>query len=136
MKLLYVTSVFSIFFQKRDSSLIGSSDKSSGAKSTSTPSTPQAESGNNVGSRLSHSLPAESSPSADHISEAIEDKDLHEDSLLGQETPLVCNWLLFSFYLNAKYLFLEFVRCHIHLTQQENALVVVVVCKMLYSLLY
>ncbi|XP_057450431.1 kinesin-like protein KIN-7K, chloroplastic isoform X2 [Lotus japonicus] len=74
--------------RKRDSSLIGSSDKSSGAKSTSTPSTPQAESGNNVGSRLSHSLPAESSPSADHISEAIEDKDLHEDSLLGQETPL------------------------------------------------
>ena len=74
--------------------MIGTSDKSSGAKSTSTPSTPQAESGDNVGSRLSHSLPAESSPSADLISEAIEDKDIHEDSLLGQETPLVCKYAM------------------------------------------
>lgn len=71
--------------------MTGTSDKSSGAKSTSTPSTPQAESGNHVESRLSHSQPAESSPSAELASEAREDKYIHEDSLLGQETPLVCN---------------------------------------------
>ncbi|XP_027924362.1 kinesin-like protein KIN-7K, chloroplastic isoform X3 [Vigna unguiculata] len=74
--------------RKRDSALTGTSDKSSGAKSTSTPSTPQAESGNHVESRLSHSQPAESSPSADLASEAREDKYIHEDSLLGQDTPL------------------------------------------------
>ncbi|GAU31511.1 hypothetical protein TSUD_332860 [Trifolium subterraneum] len=74
--------------RKRESALTGTSDKSSGAKSTSTPSTPQADNGNHVESRLSHSLAAESSPSADHISEGREDKDIHEDSLLGQETPL------------------------------------------------
>ncbi|KAK7336673.1 hypothetical protein VNO77_17219 [Canavalia gladiata] len=73
--------------RKRDSALTGTSDKSSGAKSTSTPSTPQAESGNHMESRLSHSQPPESSPSADLISEAREDKYIHEDSLLGQETP-------------------------------------------------
>ncbi|WVZ08921.1 hypothetical protein V8G54_022267 [Vigna mungo] len=74
--------------RKRDSALTGTSDKSSGAKSTSTPSTPQAESGNHVESRLSHSQPAESSPSADLASEAREDKYIHEDSLMGQDTPL------------------------------------------------
>ncbi|RDX83540.1 Kinesin-like protein KIN-7K, chloroplastic, partial [Mucuna pruriens] len=74
--------------RKRDSALTGTSDKSSGAKSTSTPSTPQAESGNHAESRLSHSQPAESSPSADLASDAREDKYIHEDSLLGQETPL------------------------------------------------
>ncbi|TKY62515.1 Kinesin-related protein 11 [Spatholobus suberectus] len=74
--------------RKRDSALTGTSDKSSGAKSTSTPSTPQAESGNHAESRLSHSQPAESSPSADLASEAREDKSIQEDSLLGQETPL------------------------------------------------
>ncbi|XP_061346425.1 kinesin-like protein KIN-7K, chloroplastic isoform X2 [Gastrolobium bilobum] len=74
--------------RKRDSGLTGTSEKSSGGKSTSIPSTPQAESDNHAESRLSHSLLAESSPSADLISEAREDKDIHEDSLLGQETPL------------------------------------------------
>ncbi|ESW34346.1 hypothetical protein PHAVU_001G144600 [Phaseolus vulgaris] len=74
--------------RKRDSALTGTSDKSSGAKSTSTPSTPQAESGNHVESRLSHSQPAESSPSADLASEAREDKYIHDNSLLGQDTPL------------------------------------------------
>ncbi|KOM38863.1 hypothetical protein LR48_Vigan03g224500 [Vigna angularis] len=74
--------------RKRDSALTGTSDKSSGAKSTSTPSTPQAESGNHVESRLSHSQPAESSPSADLASEAREEKYIHEDSLMGQDTPL------------------------------------------------
>lgn len=74
--------------RKRDSALAGTSDKSSGAKSTSTPSTPQAESVNHAESRLSHSLPPESSPSVDLVSEAREDKDIPEDSLLGHETPL------------------------------------------------
>ncbi|XP_020211244.1 kinesin-like protein KIN-7K, chloroplastic isoform X2 [Cajanus cajan] len=74
--------------RKRDSALTGTSDKSSGAKSISTPSTPQAESSNHVESRFSHSQPAESSPSADLASEAREDKYIHEDSLLGEETPL------------------------------------------------
>ncbi|MED6182366.1 Kinesin-like protein KIN-7K, chloroplastic [Stylosanthes scabra] len=74
--------------RKRDGALTGTSDKSSGAKSTSTPSTPQGESGNHAESRLSHSLAVGSSPSADLILEAREDKDTHEDSLLGPETPL------------------------------------------------
>ncbi|CAL0311036.1 unnamed protein product [Lupinus luteus] len=63
---------------KRDSASSGISDKSSGAKSTSTPSTPQEEIGNH----------AESSPSADPISEARENKDIDEDSFLGQERHL------------------------------------------------
>lgn len=75
----------------------GTSDKSCGAKSVSTPSTPQAETVNNLESRHSHSLPAQSSP-ADLISVAREDKEFYEDSLLGQETPLVCYWLLFFSY--------------------------------------
>ncbi|XP_073221723.1 kinesin-like protein KIN-7K, chloroplastic isoform X2 [Cicer arietinum] len=74
--------------RKRESALTGTSDKSSGAKSTSTPSTPQADNCIHTESRLSHSPAVESSPSADLISEAREDKDIHEDSLLGQETPL------------------------------------------------
>ncbi|XP_054809038.1 kinesin-like protein KIN-7K, chloroplastic [Prosopis cineraria] len=77
--------------RKRDSgssALTGTSDKSSGAKSVSTPSTPQAERGNHTESRLSHSLRTESSPSVDLILEAKEDKENHGDSLLGQETPL------------------------------------------------
>lgn len=85
---------FTVHDQKRESgssALTGTSDKSSGAKSISTPSTPQAESGNHTESRLSHSLLTESSPSADLILEAREDKEIHENSLLGQETPLVCN---------------------------------------------
>nr|KYP39610.1 Kinesin-related protein 11 [Cajanus cajan] len=63
------------------SAFSGTSDKSCGAKSVSPPSTPQAESSNCAESRRSHSLPAQSSPSA-----AREDK---EDSLLGPETPLI-----------------------------------------------
>ncbi|KAE9593911.1 hypothetical protein Lal_00016921 [Lupinus albus] len=74
--------------RKRDSASSGISDKSSGAKSTSIPSTPHGESGNHAESRFSHSLPAESSPHADPILEAREDKDIHEDSILGQETYL------------------------------------------------
>ncbi|KAJ7975976.1 Kinesin-like protein [Quillaja saponaria] len=78
--------------RKRDSglsSLTGTSDKSSGVRSTSTPSTPQAESGNHRESRLSHSLHTESSPSGDLLSEGREEKEVREDSFLGQETPLI-----------------------------------------------
>lgn len=77
--------------RKRDSSsgpLTSTSDKSSGIKSTSTPSTPQAESINfRTESRLSHSLLTETSPSADLFSDARRDRDVPEDSFLGQETP-------------------------------------------------
>ncbi|XP_019440803.1 PREDICTED: kinesin-like protein KIN-7K, chloroplastic isoform X2 [Lupinus angustifolius] len=64
--------------RKRDSASSGISDQCSGAKSTSTPSTPQQEICNH----------AERSPSADPISEAREDKDIDEDSFLGQERHL------------------------------------------------
>ncbi|XP_014513616.1 kinesin-like protein KIN-7K, chloroplastic isoform X1 [Vigna radiata var. radiata] len=77
--------------RKRDTGLSafsGTSDKSCGTKSVSTPSTPLAESGNRAESRHSHSLPAQSSPSADFVS-SREDKEIHEDRVLGQETPLI-----------------------------------------------
>ncbi|KAI4371281.1 hypothetical protein MLD38_019536 [Melastoma candidum] len=65
------------------------SDKSSGVKSISTPSTPQAENGNILTeSRHSHSLITESSPFVDIISEAMEEINLLDDNLVGQETPL------------------------------------------------
>lgn len=84
----------SILGQKRDSgagTLTSTSDRSSGIKSTSTPSTPQAESGNfHAESRLSHSLLTESSPSADLLSEAREDREVGQENFLEQETPLVC----------------------------------------------
>lgn len=76
--------------RKRDSggALTNTSDKSSGMKSVSTPSTPQAESVNfHAESRLSHSL-LESSPSADLLTEVRHDIDGPEDCFLGQETPL------------------------------------------------
>ncbi|XP_041024440.1 kinesin-like protein KIN-7K, chloroplastic [Juglans microcarpa x Juglans regia] len=78
--------------RKRDGglgTLTGTSDKSSGIKSTSTPSTPQGESSNlHTEAGLSHSLLAESPPSTDLLSEAREDSDIHGDNFLGQETPL------------------------------------------------
>ncbi|KAE9598299.1 hypothetical protein Lal_00003970 [Lupinus albus] len=64
--------------RKRDSASSGISDKSSGAKSTSAPSTPQEEIGNH----------AESYPSSDPILKAREDKDIDEDRFLGQERHL------------------------------------------------
>lgn len=58
----------------------------------STPSTPQGESSNlHTEARLSHSLLTESSPSVELLSEAREDREVHGDKFLGQETPLVCN---------------------------------------------
>lgn len=78
--------------RKRDSglgALTSTSDKSSGIKSVSTPSTPQAESSNlQTEARLSHSLLTESSPSGDLLSDAREDREVHGDNFLGQETPL------------------------------------------------
>uniref|UniRef100_A0A2N9FZR6 Kinesin motor domain-containing protein n=1 Tax=Fagus sylvatica TaxID=28930 RepID=A0A2N9FZR6_FAGSY len=77
---------------KRDSgsgALTSTSEKSSGIKSMSTPSTPQAESNHfPAESRLSHSLLTESSPSVDILSEAREEREVHGDNFLGQETPL------------------------------------------------
>nr|GMD46350.1 kinesin-like protein KIN-7K, chloroplastic isoform X1 [Ipomoea batatas] len=64
--------------------LASTSDKSSGLKSNSTPSTPQAESVN----VHMESLPTESTNSADHLSEARPDRELPGDNFLGQETPL------------------------------------------------
>lgn len=75
--------------RRRDSgsgTLASTSDRSSGLKSTSTPSTPQAE--NHMESRNSHSLPTESTPSAEHLSDVRLDKEVPEDNLLDPETPL------------------------------------------------
>ncbi|GAV63985.1 Kinesin domain-containing protein [Cephalotus follicularis] len=78
--------------RKRDSglgALTSTSDKSSGIKSSSTPSTHQAGGTNfHNESRLSHSLLTESSPSADHLSEVRQDREVPEDNFLGLETPL------------------------------------------------
>lgn len=86
------------FYQKRDSggALTSTSERSSGMKSVSSSSTPQAESVNlHAESRLSHSLLTESSPSADLLTDVQQDRDVPEDSYMGRETPLVCN-LLFT----------------------------------------
>ncbi|KAA8516966.1 hypothetical protein F0562_017216 [Nyssa sinensis] len=77
--------------RKRDSglgALTSTSDKSSGVKSISTPSTPQAESVIfQMESRHAHSLFTESTP-ADILSEARQHREVPEDNFLGQETPL------------------------------------------------
>ncbi|MCD9558611.1 Kinesin-like protein KIN-7D, chloroplastic, partial [Datura stramonium] len=75
--------------RRRDSgsgTLASTSDRSSGLKSTSTPSTPQAE--NHMEPRNSHSIPTESTPSAEHLSDVRLDKEVLEDNLLDQEAPL------------------------------------------------
>lgn len=80
--------------QKRDSgmgTLASSSDKSSGVKSASSPSTPQADSTNShVEARHSHSLLSDNTP-ADHLSDVKHIKELFEpnDNYLGQETSPV-----------------------------------------------
>ncbi|RVW81458.1 Kinesin-like protein KIN-7K, chloroplastic [Vitis vinifera] len=80
--------------RKRDSGTGSPSDKSSGIKSISTPSTPQADSVNlPTESRLSHSLLTEGSP-IDLFSETRQDREVPVDDFLGQETPLVVNMLL------------------------------------------
>ena len=76
--------------QKRENGL-GTLTSTSGAKSVSTPSTPQAESGNfHSESRHSHSLPMESPMSGDLLSGTRDDRE-DQDNLLDQETPLVCD---------------------------------------------
>ncbi|KAF5750647.1 P-loop containing nucleoside triphosphate hydrolases superfamily protein isoform 1 [Tripterygium wilfordii] len=76
---------------KRDSNseaLTSSSNKSTGAKSNSTPSTPQAGRSNlHAESRLSNSLLTESTPSVDILSETQRDREVPEENFLGQETP-------------------------------------------------
>lgn len=93
--LLLMKLVLSCLFQKREGgngTVTSPSDKSSGIKSVSIPSTPQAESVNlNAESRLSNSLLTDSTPSVDHLSEARHDREVPEDNYLGGETPLVCS---------------------------------------------
>lgn len=80
--------------QKRDSgigALASSSDKSSGVKSTSSPSTPQADNMNiHLEARQSHSLRSDNTP-ADHIADVKHNEEVFRpvDNYLGQETPLV-----------------------------------------------
>ncbi|TYI32740.1 hypothetical protein ES332_A04G084400v1 [Gossypium tomentosum] len=78
--------------RKRDTGtgiLTSASDKSSGIKSNSTPSTPQAGSSNfHAESRLSQSIVTGSSPPMDLLSDARHDREAPEDNFLGQETPL------------------------------------------------
>ncbi|TYI87086.1 hypothetical protein E1A91_D04G111900v1 [Gossypium mustelinum] len=78
--------------RKRDSgtgTLTSASDMSSGIKSSSTPSTPQAGSSNfHAESRLSQSIVTGSSPPMDLLSDARHDREAPEDNFLGQETPL------------------------------------------------
>ncbi|EEF32031.1 kinesin-like protein KIN-7K, chloroplastic isoform X2 [Ricinus communis] len=75
--------------RKRDSGMgTSTSDRSSGVKSNSTPSTPQAENSNyHTESRFSNPLLTESSPSADLLSDIRLDTEVPEDNFLGQETP-------------------------------------------------
>ncbi|KAK1429250.1 hypothetical protein QVD17_11456 [Tagetes erecta] len=75
--------------RRRDSisgALTSTSDRSSGAKSISTPSTPQAD--NPAESRHSHSLPTECR-SADLSPGAPQDQEVNEDAFLQQESPLI-----------------------------------------------
>ncbi|KAK6289603.1 hypothetical protein POUND7_001144 [Theobroma cacao] len=78
--------------RKRDSgvgTLTSASDKSSGIKSNSTPSTPQAGRNNfRAESRLSQSLLTASSPPMDLLSDGRQDREVPEDNYIGQETPL------------------------------------------------
>ncbi|KAK8593438.1 hypothetical protein V6N12_045519 [Hibiscus sabdariffa] len=78
--------------RKRDTgtgTLTSVSDKSSGIKSNSTPSTPQAGSNNfHAESRLSQSIVTASSPTMDILLDAIHDREAPEDNSLGEETPL------------------------------------------------
>ncbi|XAR68624.1 Plus-end-directed kinesin ATPase [Bertholletia excelsa] len=77
--------------RKKDSglgALTSTSDKSSGIKSTSTPSTPQAESVNlQMESRNSQLLLGESSP-VDLLPDSRLDRESPDDNFLAQETPL------------------------------------------------
>lgn len=73
--------------------MASSSDKSSGIKSTSSPSTPQADSTNShIEARHSLSLLSDNTP-ADHMSDMKHTEEVFEpdDTYLGQETSPVCD---------------------------------------------
>ncbi|GFQ04354.1 kinesin-related protein 11 [Phtheirospermum japonicum] len=79
--------------EKRDGgngALASSSDKSSGVKSASSPSTPQGGTNIQMDARHSNSLMSESNPSADRFSDGKLDRELFEpeDDFLGEESPL------------------------------------------------
>lgn len=92
-----------LFLQKRDSgsgTFTSTSDRSSGTKSMSTPSTPKGESGNLLmESRLSHSTSTEYTPSAD-LSGIRHERETPEESL-QQESPLVCK--LYTVFMSMLY---------------------------------
>ncbi|VFQ74121.1 unnamed protein product [Cuscuta campestris] len=79
--------------QKREGgsgTFASTSDKSSGLKSTSSPSTPQGECVNvHIELLHSHSLLTESNVSADQLSVSKPERDLPVDNFLGPETPLI-----------------------------------------------
>ncbi|KAL7138636.1 hypothetical protein ABFS83_10G177300 [Erythranthe nasuta] len=79
--------------KKRDSAIgtfASSSDKSSGIKSTSSPSTPQADGNIHMEARHSLSLLTESTHSADRLSDTKHNKEVFEpeDNYSGEETQL------------------------------------------------
>ena len=73
--------------------LTNASDKSSGVKSVSTPSTPQENGNFHSESRHSNSLAMESPQSADLLSGSRDDRE-DQDNLLDEETPLVRDYLV------------------------------------------
>ena len=97
-----------ILVQKRDSgvgTLTSASDRSSGIKSNSTPSTPQAGSNNfHAESRLSQSLLTPSSPPMDLLLDARQNGEV-PDNYLGQETPLVCKCFYIYIYMHKCFYF-------------------------------
>ena len=72
--------------------LTSASEKSSGAKSTSTPSTPIDNRILPTESRHSHSSPSEST-SVGFLSEARQDREINKDVFLQQEAIPVCSSL-------------------------------------------
>lgn len=100
---IYVNIFFP--FQKRESGVTtltnSDGDKSSGTKSLTAPSTPQAESINFPSvARISNSIAPENIH-ADSLLDVDRDRELHSNLSL-QETPLVC---IFTFIILCKWLF-------------------------------
>ena len=83
----------SVLCQKKDGSLgsgTSTGEKSSGVKSSSTPSTPQADSVNfHAESRLSLSMHTEGTPSTELSPETQREREVPEDHFSGGEAPLV-----------------------------------------------
>ncbi|GAB4851508.1 Kinesin-like protein KIN-7K, chloroplastic [Ancistrocladus abbreviatus] len=77
--------------RKKDGGLgtmTSTSDRSSGMKSNSTPSTPHADINFPTESRFSQSLLTEATPSSEHLPDTRQDREVHEDGFSGRETPL------------------------------------------------